>query len=149
MNNQEQEFLHINPSSSFWSAIVKSNSKLVLEIPDTCYISITNVCIPNLPDDLQSPVRLFAHVKTISEDSLKSANETFKTTHSEALIASLVPEKSEHQHLNILFSPLNTVELEVRGGADVHILGLLMPINAMAEEEEEEEECNEEEEYKE
>lgn len=135
--------ININPNASFWSAIVKSNSKLVLEIPDSCYISITNVCIPKLPNDLQSPIRLFAHVKTISESSLKNVNETFKTTHSDALVASLIPEKREYQHLNILFSPLNTVELEVKGGSDVHIAGILMPINAMVEEEEEEEEFNE------
>lgn len=146
MTDTNSELLHISPDSSFWSAVVKSGTKLTLEIPDNCYISITNVCLPTPPPDQHSPVRLIAHVKTISEDSLRDANETFKTTHSDTLLSSLLPGAGAHQHINALFSPLNIVELEVTGGADVHIAGLLMPIGALSgeEEEEEEEEYNDE-----
>ena len=125
--------------SIFWSKKVIPGQRTHIEIPDDCYVSITNVCIPELPkDDDKSPIRLIAHIKIIKPD--KNNEESFTTTNNTCLISSLVPGKIEQQQINVLFSPLNIVELEVNGTVPIHISGIRQQIQSLIEEEEEEEE---------
>ncbi|KAH0792777.1 hypothetical protein GPJ56_003400 [Histomonas meleagridis] len=130
--------------SIFWAKKVIPGENSHLDIPDDCYVSITNVCIPELPENGDdSPIRLFAHVKIIKPD--KSNKDGFTATQSTCLIASLIPKKIEQQQINVLFSPLNIVDLEVQGSVPIHVSGIRQQINSLIEEEEEEEQFEEEE----
>ena len=130
--------------SLFWSKKVIPNERAHIDIPDNSYVSITNVCIPELPKDDKSPIRLIAHVKLIKPD--ENNKDSFTTTQSTCLIASLIPGKIEQQQINVLFSPLNIVELEVQGTVPIHVSGIRQQIHVLVEEEEEEEQNEEEEE---
>lgn len=129
----------------FWNMIAKPGEENVVKFPDFYYLRITNVCIPELPED-NSSVRLVANVGTIYLDP-KTKEETIKK--SSTLVSTLIPGEVEHQQINILFTSLSKVTFEVKGSVPVHISGFIQPVPVDEEEEEGEEDNNEEEEKKE
>lgn len=123
---------------TFWQLRLtpESNGENTVKVnfPDYTYLTLTNICLPEItnPSDNQpvnEPVRVFAHVKGISEEE-----------DSTVLIATLIPGKSEHQILNILFSPIDEATLEIKGKLPVDIVGVINVCDFPYEEEEEEEE---------
>ncbi|KAK8860647.1 hypothetical protein M9Y10_012312 [Tritrichomonas musculus] len=127
---------------TFWQLELKPNADgenepVPVNFPDTTFLTLTNICLPEVttPDNqpVDEPVRVFANVKGISD--------------SRTLIATLIPGKIEHQIMNITFSPIDEVSIELKGKLPVHIVGVLNPDEeyyVFDDEEEEEEETKEE-----
>ena len=70
------------------------------------------------------------------------------------MLVSLVPGQTEHTHLNVAFSSLNSVMLENKGKVPIHLVGKIELLDddlygiEEEEEEEEEEEAEDEEQAK-
>ena len=127
---------------NFWGLVLNPNEPKEVKIPDLCVLVITNV---SLPDSSKSdnPVRVFAEVST------ENLDEPGEVSNTKTLIATLIPNQTEQQTVNVLFSPLNKVTLVAKGDAPVHLIGHMTEVNDFGdyaeEEEEEEEEAFEEE----
>ena len=136
---------------TFWQMKLTPNSNgentFPVNFPNCTYLTLTNICLPEITDPsnnqpVNEPVRVFAHVKGYNEED------------STVLIATLIPGKNEHQVLNILFSPIDEVTLELKGKLSVDIVGFISLFEdseyelGEEEEEEEEEEAKEDEEEK-
>lgn len=118
-----------NRIQPFWSLLVKPGEPQKLDYPDSCFLTITNACLPELPSDLTTPIRLIARVRS-----------EIDSTEQKVLLVSLVPIKSEHAHINYVTSPFNDIELSILGDAPIQLSGILQPVLDEDEEEEEEEE---------
>ena len=129
---------------TFWQMVLKPKSNgentAPVHFPDNTYLSLTNICLPEITDSenksVDEPVRVFAKVKQCIE--LKDST---------TLISTLIPGRLEHQNINILFSPIDEVTLELKGNLPVHIIGVIHPFEDTTDYdyEEEEEEVKEEE----
>lgn len=124
----------------FWTVLVKPGETVKVEYPESCFLSITNICLIDLPSDDKktSPVRLIAKVQNF--------NSQDKSDPKEVLLASLIPYSSEHSQVNYIFTPINDVSLTVSGNASIQVSGYIQPIFLDEEEEEEANEANDEEE---
>ena len=135
---------------SFWQLSIPANSGLVpVNFPDDSCLLLTNACLPEIPADGSSePVRLFAHVTSQKFDEGSVVEEK-----SDVMLVSLVPGQTEHTHLNVAFSSLNSVMLENKGKVPIHLVGKIELLDddlygIEEEEEEEEEEAEDEEQAK-
>ena len=119
--------------------MAQPNEETSVTFPNDHFLTITNGCLPEIPEDDQSPIRLFAKITNYIEEQEGSKSE------SNVLLASFLPKSAEHVQLNYVFSPVNDVKLTVKGSVPVQLSGILQPILfENDEEEEEEEEANEE-----
>lgn len=134
----------------FWQLELtpSSNEEKVLTplvFPDGTYLSITNICLPEITKTLEDGT-----VKTITDPVRVLAHVDNKKYNHPILIATLLPGQKEHEMVNVLFSPIDEVSLELKGDLPVHLSGTITPYNLYDyDEEEEEEEIQEQEEGKE
>ena len=82
-------------------------------------------------------VRVIAHVKT--PDLYTSTAECIKNIENDAVICTLIPGRQEQKNVEIVFSPLNQVSLEVQGSIPVSFVGRLENYDCYEEDEEEDE----------
>lgn len=122
----------------FWTLLIKPGETSKVQYPEDCFLTITNVCITELPSDVKnSPVRLIAKVHNYNEQGNSDEKEN-----KDVLLASLLPYTSEQAQVNYVFTPISDVSLTVSGCAPIQVSGIIQPIYD-DEEEEEEEDLNE------
>ncbi|EAY12678.1 hypothetical protein TVAG_117000 [Trichomonas vaginalis G3] len=128
-----------NPST-FWRAVVKPGEEYSVDFPDDARLSITNICLGELPEDFKAePVRLIADIKTLIPNP-EDPNAKPDVENSKLLLATFIPGENEHLNCNYDFTPFNSVTLSVNGLYNVHVVGLIQPLNDDEEEEYGEEE---------
>jgi hypothetical protein len=122
----------------FWSAVVEPSKPLAVEYPVNCILMMTNACVAEPPSGL---VRLILNVETLTP-----SGDPFTTEKTRSLIASFVPDKTEHVRIEIAVNDRSRATLEVQGTVSVHASGVVSPLDIGdleidREEEEEEEEA--------
>jgi hypothetical protein len=123
----------------FWGLKVPANGKASLPLQDEAYTKVTNASLADITDP--APSVLKARVTTILLDQLDDATGEAPQRTEEIVLAVLRPNVTEQTKLDLVFSPLNTVEVRVIGPNDVHISGVYDRTEEDDDGEEEEEEA--------
>ena len=142
-----------NPDYSlFWCQVIPKGSTVSFDAPVSKNITITNAVIPDVTSETpKNPVRVMAKVQTLKDDGEEEDENNKKEgeeeeqqdaayTENTFMVCSLLPFERENQQLNILFTPLSTVEFQNQGELDVHLSGVITPLDNEEEEVEEEDE---------
>lgn len=131
------------PFQTLWGKKLAANKKMLMEFPDEVYSYITSACLGEVTEN--APSVLEATVETVMIDEMEG--QTADVKKETFVVATLTPNQCEQAPLDLVFSPLNKVTLEVKGPNAIHVSGMydaLSDDDMEEEEEEEEEEMTEE-----
>ena len=111
-------------SNTFWGLTLLPNEKKDFEIPENFYCIMSNVCLGDLEKkDLNKSSTLYIHTKTVYLELMRNDDEDAPENKATSTITKLTFGQLEHKSINYMFSPMTTLQFEVKGDLPINVSG--------------------------
>ena len=122
---EEEDQLQLIPYT-FWGVSIGPNKTIPVNYDENAYLTISNACIGEFPEDLKPNERniVSLHCKTVDMEKYDEKTQEAPTVDTEIQLCTLIPEHNEHLNLSHVLSPLSSeIKITNKGPCTVYLSG--------------------------